>query len=159
MHYIWCRSSYTWNYTVWNLVYFLHVHRFKFTFEMFSPFSSSPLQTPIPCPLTLLLWGCSPAHLLPHLTSIPLHWGIKPSQDQETPLPLMPDKAPSAPSVLPLTSPLGCLCSVLWLTTSICICIGQDLAEPLTHLNNLELWHYQTHMDLCNRNQCFKHFY
>jgi hypothetical protein len=42
----------------------------------------------------------------------------------------MPDKAPSAPSVLPLTLPLGSLCSVLWLAVSLCICVGQDLAEP-----------------------------
>jgi len=48
-----------------------------------------------------------PTHpLLPHCPSIPLHWGIKPSQNQESPLPLMPDKAASAPSVLPLTPAL-----------------------------------------------------
>ena len=68
---------------------------------------------------------------LPHSPSIPLHWGIKPSQDQGPSLPLMPDKAPSAPSVLPLTPPLGSLCSVWWLAASICICIGQTLAEYL----------------------------
>jgi hypothetical protein len=38
---------------------------------------------------------------------------------------------PSAPSVLPLTLPLGSPCSVRWLAASICICIGQTLAEPL----------------------------
>ena len=31
--------------------------------------------------------------LLPHSPSVPLHWGIKPSQDQGAPLPLMSDKA------------------------------------------------------------------
>jgi hypothetical protein len=73
-----------------------------------------------------------PTHpLLPHRPSIPLHWDIKPSQNQGPPLPLMPDKAPSAPSVLPLTLPLGSLCSVQWLAASLHICIGQNLAEPL----------------------------
>jgi hypothetical protein len=43
---------------------------------------------------------------------------------------LMPDKAPSAPSVLPLTPPLRSLCSVWWLAASIFISIGQDLVEP-----------------------------
>ena len=40
-------------------------------------------------------------------------------------------QTPSALSVLSLTPPLGTLCSVLWLATSIHICIGQALAEPL----------------------------
>jgi hypothetical protein len=68
---------------------------------------------------------------LPHCSSFTLHWGSKPSKDQGHTFPLMPDKALSAPSVLPLTFPLGSLCSVLWLTVSIYICTGQDLAEPL----------------------------
>jgi hypothetical protein len=72
-----------------------------------------------------------PHPLLPHCPSIPLHWSIKPSQYQEPPLSLMPIKAPSASSVLPLTPPLVSLCSVQWLLSSICLCIGQDLAEPL----------------------------
>ena len=72
--------------------------------------------------------------LLPHHPSIPLHWGIKPSQDQGPPLTLMSDKTPSAPSALPLTPPLGSLCSVRWLTASIRISIGHDLAEPLRRL-------------------------
>ena len=46
----------------------------------------------------------------------------------------MSDKAPSAPSALPLTPPLGSLCSVRWLTASIRISIGHDLAEPLRRL-------------------------
>ena len=46
----------------------------------------------LPSPMPLLLWGCSPpTHALPHY--IPLHWGIKPSQDQGPLLPLMSDKA------------------------------------------------------------------
>jgi hypothetical protein len=57
------------------------------------PLSWSPLQNPpIPSPLPLLL--PSPTHLLPppH-PRIPLHWGIKLSQDQGLLFPLMPDKA------------------------------------------------------------------
>jgi hypothetical protein len=54
--------------------------------------------------------------LLSHLPSIPLHCGIKALQDQRPPVQLIQDKAPSAPSVLPLTPPLGSLCSVRWLT-------------------------------------------
>ena len=46
----------------------------------------------------------------------------------------MSDKAPSAPSALPLTPPLGSLCSVRWLTASIRISIGHDLVEPLKRL-------------------------
>ena len=40
-------------------------------------------------------------------------------------------QSPSAPSVLPLTPPLGSLGSVQWLAASIHMCIGQALAEPL----------------------------
>jgi hypothetical protein len=41
--------------------------------------SCYPLQkSPIPSPIPLLLWGCSPTHY--HLSGIPLHWGIKASQ-------------------------------------------------------------------------------
>ena len=113
-----------------------------------------------------------PHPLLPHHTSIPLCWGIKPPQDQGPLLPLTLDKAvpwdiyiyvlsvgclilgslewgggvgwlvdivflligllsPSAPSVLPLTSPLGFPCSVRWLAASIHNWIGQALTEPL----------------------------
>ena len=96
-----------------------------------------------------------------------LHWGIKPSQDQEPLLPLMSDKVilcyicswnhglvlspwvlwtvwlvhivvlpirlqtPSAPSVLPLTAPLGTPWSVWLLAVSISLCSCQALAEPL----------------------------
>ena len=92
--------------------------------------SVNPLSHP---PLPCFFEGAPPPTypLLPHHPSIPLHWCIKPSQDQGLPLPLKPDKAPSAPSVLPLTPLLGSLCSVRWLAASIRICIGQDLAEPL----------------------------
>jgi hypothetical protein len=40
-------------------------------------------------------------------------------------------QTPSVPSVFPLTPPLGSPCSVQWLASSTCICIGQALAEPL----------------------------
>jgi hypothetical protein len=40
-------------------------------------------------------------------------------------------QTPSTPSVLPLTPPSGSPCSVQWMAVSICICIGQALAEPL----------------------------
>jgi hypothetical protein len=106
---------------------------YLFTFRMLFPFLVSLLETfhpnpPYPASMRVLLHP--PTHpLLPHLPSIPLHLGIKPSHDQGPALPLMPDKAPSALSVLPLTPPLGPLCSVRWL--AMCICFGQDLAEPL----------------------------
>ena len=38
---------------------------------------------------------------------------------------------PSAPSVLPLTLPLGSAGSVRWLAVSICVCISQVLVESL----------------------------
>ena len=72
-----------------------------------------------------------PPPTYPFLPHHPLHWGIKPSQDQGPPLPSMPDKAPSDPSVFPPIPPLGSLCSAQWLAVSILICIGQDLGKPL----------------------------
>jgi hypothetical protein len=96
---------------------------------MLSSFPVSPLQTPYPIspyPASMSVLLAHP--LLPHHPSIPLHCGIKLSQDQGPPLPLMPDKAPSAPSVLPLSPPLVSLFSVQWLAVSILICVGQDLA-------------------------------
>ena len=85
---------------------------YLFTFQMLSPFPVSPLQTPYPIPpypASMRVLPHPSTHSHPHRPSISLHWGIKPSQDQGPPLPLMPDKAPSAPSVLPLTPPLGSL--------------------------------------------------
>ena len=98
---------------------------------MLSPFLVSPLQSPHPIPPYPPSMRVLPHPLPPNHSSIPLHWGIKPSQDQGPLLSLMPDKAPSVPAVLSLTLPLGSLCSVQWLAASIYICIGQDLAEPL----------------------------
>jgi hypothetical protein len=66
-----------------------------FTSQMLSPFPVSLLETPYPTIPPLLLWGCS-STLLPLLLpcpGIPLHWGIKPSQDQGLFLPLMSNKA------------------------------------------------------------------
>jgi len=54
-----------------------------------------PQETPIPYPSACFYEGASPiTHLLPPLCpGILLHWGIEPSQDQRTLLPLMPKKA------------------------------------------------------------------
>ena len=100
------------------------------------PFGGVPSENPVSSYTCLPCFSYEsappPAYPFPpYLSSISLHWSIKPSQCQRPLLPLMPDKALSAPSVLPLTFPLGSLCSVLWLTVSIYICTGQDLAEPL----------------------------
>ena len=56
---------------------------------MLSFFLVSPPKTPYPLLLPLLT---NPPTLLPCL-GIPLHWGIKPSQDQGPLLPLMSKKA------------------------------------------------------------------
>jgi hypothetical protein len=95
------------------------------------PFPSFHSANPYPIPPYPASMRVLPHPLPPHCSRIPLYWSIKPSQDHGLPLPLMSDKAPSVPSVLPLTPPLGSLCSVRWLIASIHICIGQDLAEPL----------------------------
>jgi hypothetical protein len=68
-----------------------------FTFQMLSPFSISPPQPPYPMPpppASMRVFPHLPTHPLssPH-PGIPLHWGIKLSQDQGPLLPLMPDKA------------------------------------------------------------------
>ena len=108
--------------------YFIHLHFKCYPFPGF-PSANTLFQPPLPYfhegapPLPYLL--------LPHCPSIPLHWDSKPSQDQGPLLPLMPDKAPSASWVLPLTPPLASLCSVQWLAVSIHICIGQDVEDPL----------------------------
>ena len=147
-----------------------------YLFQILYLFQVFPPETPYPSPSPCFYEGApTPTHS--HLTtcsSIPLHWGIKPSEDQGSLLPLMPDKAilcyicswshgslqryslvgslvpgssggiwlvdivvlpmelqtPSAPSVLSPAPPLGSLCSVQWLATSICLCICQALAEP-----------------------------
>ena len=94
------------------------------------PSANSLSHSPLPC----FYEGVPPPTypLTPQRPSILLYWSIKPSQDQRPPLPLMPDKTPSSPSVLPLTPSLGSLCSVLWMAASLRICIGQDIAEPLS---------------------------
>jgi hypothetical protein len=95
---------------------------------MLSPFLVSTLPIPYPFaayPVSMRVLPHPPTHSC--LTALAFLF----KGDQGPPLPLMPDKAPSAPSVLPPTALLGSLCSVLWLAASIHICIGQDLAEPL----------------------------
>jgi hypothetical protein len=63
--------------------YFIYSH-----FKCYPP-SKFPLQKPpIPPP-----FPASMRVLPPHQPSIPLFWGIKPSQDQGHPFPLMPDRA------------------------------------------------------------------
>ena len=60
------------------------------------PFPVFPQDTASPTPLPLLLQGCSPTHSPTYYSisapSIPLHFGIEPSQDQGPLLLLMPDK-------------------------------------------------------------------
>ena len=93
---------------------------------MLYPFLVSPLQTPIPSPITLPLWGCScftalaffysETSVLHRTKGLPSHWcQIKPLQ---------------LPQSFPLFPAFRSLCSVQYLALSICICIGQDLVEP-----------------------------
>lgn len=66
-----------------------------FTVQMLSPFLVFLLQTPPsypPPPAFIRVFLLPPYH-----PGIPLHWGIKPSQDQGPALSLMPDKAPFSP--------------------------------------------------------------
>jgi hypothetical protein len=67
---------------------------------MISPFLVTPPQPPptptcpLPTPFCLFECGHPPIHtFLPHRSSIPLFWVIKPSQDQGPPLPLLSGKA------------------------------------------------------------------
>jgi hypothetical protein len=85
---------------------------------------------PYPASMSVLLQPPPPPRTYIHISTLVFLY-IKPSQNQGPLLPLMPDKVPSAPSVLPLTPPLGSPCSVRFLTVSIHVCIGQDLTEPL----------------------------
>jgi hypothetical protein len=58
------------------------------------PIHKPPIPSPLPPPLCLCK-GALPPHpsLVPHCSNIPLCWGIKPPQDQGSPLPLMSHKA------------------------------------------------------------------
>jgi hypothetical protein len=128
-----------------NVVFFLKFRFFIYISNVIPlphfPSANPLLDPPLPC---FYESAPPPIHpLLPHCPSISLHWGIKPSQDQGLPLQLMPNKAPSAPSVLPLTPPLVSQCSVQWLAGGIRICIDQDLAEPIRFLSASTSWHLQ----------------
>jgi hypothetical protein len=84
-----------------------------FTLQMLSPLLVSLLQPsypipPYPASMRVLPYPPTPASP----PSIPLYWAIKPSQDPGPLFLLMPEKVPSAPLVVPLTPPLGSLCSV-----------------------------------------------
>jgi hypothetical protein len=74
---------------------FLYWSLYLFTFQMF-PHPGSP-STILPIPpfgsSMRLFLPPHPPPFLPLLCSVPLHWGIKPPQDQGPSLPLMPDKA------------------------------------------------------------------
>ena len=67
------------------------------TFQMLSSFLVYPLEPPYPIPsspASIRVFSHPPTHpfLPPWGPCIPLHWGIEPSQDQGSLLPLMPDK-------------------------------------------------------------------
>ena len=68
---------------------------YLFTFQMFFPFLVFPPQIPYAIPSSCFYEGarCHTHTLSPHSPSIPLHWGIQPSQELGPPLPFMPDKA------------------------------------------------------------------
>ena len=62
---------------------------------MISPFLVTPIQLfhlILPPPLHLCLYEGAPQPTYPYCSNIPLHWDIKPPQNQGPPLPLMPDK-------------------------------------------------------------------
>jgi len=135
-----------WN-TLYSIVLFFNWIFYLFTFQMLFPSfpSSQPLSHP---PLPCFYEGAPPpTHpLLPHWPILPLHWGIKPSQYQGPPLPLMPDKAPSASSVLPLTPPLGSFAqSDFWLqpSASVLFRIWQNLSADscIRLLSASTSWH------------------
>jgi hypothetical protein len=71
--------------------YFVYLH-----FKCYHP-SWFPLHTLPPLPPCFFEGAPLPTHLvLSHCPSFPLHWDIEPPQDQEPPLPLMPDKMQSS---------------------------------------------------------------
>jgi hypothetical protein len=68
---------------------------YLFTFQILSPFSVSPPQTPyplLPPPASIKVFLPCPHTLPPHWPSIPLCWVIEPPQDQGDLFSLMPDK-------------------------------------------------------------------
>ena len=79
----------TFNYFL-KLGYFIYLH-FKCCPPSLCPLPNPLIPSPSPLPLR---GGTPPTHTLQHQPStIPLHWDIKPPQNQRSPLPLIPDKA------------------------------------------------------------------
>ena len=117
---------------------------YLFDFQIVSPVQVSLCKHPMPSPLSCLYEGVLPPNyaLQPHYHCIPLHWGIKPPQYEGSPLPLMPDEAISAFSVLSLTPTLGSLFSVQWLIVSIphLYWSGSDRASQETAISLYLLW-------------------
>ena len=74
--------------TVFFFPLFFYWLFYLFTFQMLSPSPSFPSRNPQSY-LPYLYEDALP----PPRPSISLHWGIEPSWDQGSPLPLMPDKA------------------------------------------------------------------
>ena len=93
---LWCKGSFSCFKDLLHFIYlFINYQIFYlFTFQMLTPFLVSPpqplYQIPIPC---FCEGPPPPTHPHPsHHHSMPLHWGLEPSQDQGPPLPLMLDK-------------------------------------------------------------------
>ena len=102
---------------------------YLFTFQMLSPFPFSLLQAPSipPYPASMRVLLHPPTHSCLMALAF-LHTG---HQAFTGPRASRPIDAPSAPSVLSLTPPLGSMCSVRWLAESLHLCICQAQAEPL----------------------------
>ena len=72
------------------IIYFIHLHFKCYPLSQFSP-AKALSHPPSPC---FYDGAFPPTHPLPtHHPDNSLHWGIKPSWDQWSLLPLMPDKA------------------------------------------------------------------
>ena len=74
----------------WLLSFFFNLLIILFVYisNVWSPLNKHPIPSSSPLPLR----GCTHP-LLPHPSSIPLLWGIKPPQEQGPPITLMSDKA------------------------------------------------------------------
>ena len=109
------QESYTIYFFCFFLNFFIYLH-FKC-----KPLPWFPLCNPLSHPPFFYEAAPPPTYPLPpHCPSIPIHWGIKPSQDEGPPFLLMPNKAPLAPSVLPLAPSFGSLYQFhAWLRASV----------------------------------------